>query len=123
VRAESSRAASLLLPFGLPSAVVSATVHAADCFSTGASAISQRAFGNVHTMELFVAVAASVTFLLTIGLSHGSIILALALGGLLAAPIGTWACRYAPAKPFMVGVGVLVCLLSLRTLMLYLNGA
>lgn len=40
-------ASSLLLGFGLPPAAVSATVHAAECFSTGASAISHHAFKNI----------------------------------------------------------------------------
>ncbi|TFG86780.1 MAG: sulfite exporter TauE/SafE family protein, partial [Chromatiales bacterium] len=43
-------ASSLLLSFGLPPAVTSATVHAAECFSTGASALSHRAFGNVNSL-------------------------------------------------------------------------
>jgi uncharacterized protein len=40
-------ASSLLLGFGVPPAVSSATVHAAECFTTGASAISHHAFGNI----------------------------------------------------------------------------
>lgn len=40
-------ASSLLLTTGLPAATVSATVHTAECFTTGASALSHRAFGNV----------------------------------------------------------------------------
>lgn len=219
-------ASSLLLTLGLPPAVVSSTVHAAECFSTGASAISHRAFGNVNTtlfrrlivpavlgavagayllsqfpselirpviavyllgiggviifkafrefppravtthlaplgftgafadavggggwgpivastliargndvrstigsvnaVEFFVTLAASLTFLLTIGLTHWSIILALALGGLLAAPLGAWACKHVPIKPFMVVVGVFVSLLSIRTLVLHFTSA
>lgn len=41
-------ASSLLLGFGVPPAVVSSTVHTAECFTTGASALSHRAFGNVN---------------------------------------------------------------------------
>lgn len=41
-------ASSLLLGLGLPPATVSATVHAAECFSTGASALSHHAFGNIN---------------------------------------------------------------------------
>lgn len=41
-------ASSILLGMGLPPASVSATVHAAECFSTGASAVSHHAFGNVN---------------------------------------------------------------------------
>lgn len=40
-------ASSILLGIGLPPATVSATVHAAECFSTGASALSHRYFGNI----------------------------------------------------------------------------
>lgn len=212
-------ASSLLLSFGLTPAVTSATVHAAECFSTGASGLAHRAFGNVDTalfrrllvpavlgavvgayllssfpgeaikpfvaayllgmggviiakafrefppravtthvvplgffgafadavggggwgpivattliargndvrstvgsvnaVEFFVTVAASITFLLTLGLSNWSVILALALGGLLAAPLGAWACRHVPHRPFMIGVGALVILLSVHTL-------
>lgn len=40
-------ASSLLLGFGVAPAVTSATVHAAECFTTGASASSHHAFGNI----------------------------------------------------------------------------
>src|SRR3990170_4475116 len=40
-------ASSLLLSFGVPPATASATVHTAECFTTGASALSHHAFGNV----------------------------------------------------------------------------
>jgi len=211
---------SLLLSVGLPPAIVSATVHAAECFTTGASALSHRAFGNVNgplfrrllipgvigavvgsfvlvalpgeelrpysasyllvmglviiakafrefpprivsthliplgfagafidaiggggwgpivattliargntlretvgsvnAVEFFVTLAASVTFLSTLGLGHWQIILGLALGGLLAAPIGAWACKRLPTKPFMILVGMLIVALSIRTLL------
>ena len=212
-------ASSLLLAFGVPPAAASATVHAAECFTTGASAVSHHAFhnidrllfrrlllpgivgavigayvlsslpgesirpyvavyllamgciivakafkefppravtthlgplgfvgalldtlggggwgpvvastlivrgnhvrttvGTVNAVEFFVTVAASVTFLLTLGLSNGQMILGLALGGLPAAPVGAWACTHLPVKRLMVIVGLLVIVLSLRTL-------
>lgn len=40
-------ASSMLLGAGVPPAVASATVHAAECFTTGISAASHRAFGNI----------------------------------------------------------------------------
>ena len=40
-------ASSLLIAFGVPPAATSATVHAAECFTTGASAVSHRVFGNI----------------------------------------------------------------------------
>ena len=40
-------ASSLLLGIGVSPAVSSATVHAAECFTTGTSALSHHAFGNI----------------------------------------------------------------------------
>jgi uncharacterized membrane protein YfcA len=40
-------ASSLLLAFGVPPAAASATVHAAECFTTGASAVSHHVFDNI----------------------------------------------------------------------------
>ena len=40
-------ASTLLLGVGVPPAVSSATVHAAECFTTGTSALSHHAFGNI----------------------------------------------------------------------------
>ncbi len=213
-------ASSLLMTFGVPPVATSATVHAAECFTTGASAISHQAFGNVdrylfrrllipamigaatgaymlsaldgealkpyvsgyliimglviiakaffrvppknvtthltplgffgalidamggggwgpivasnlivrgndvritvgsvNAVEFFVTLAASITFLLTIGLTHWSIILGLALGGVIAAPLGAWAAKRIPHKPFMILVGVLVTAVSARNLL------
>jgi hypothetical protein len=213
-------ASSLLLSFGLPPATTSATVHAAECFTTGASAISHHAFrninavlfrrllvpgilgavvgayilssfpaqtlrefvaaylllmggviilkafrefppravtthlaplgfvgalvdalggggwgpivastlmarghdaretvGSVNAVEFFVTVAASVTFIVTLGLTNWPIILGLAIGGLPAAPLGAWACKHIPLKPLTVLVGALIIALSLRTLL------
>jgi uncharacterized membrane protein YfcA len=44
------------------------------------------------------------------------VVLGLALGGALGAPIGAWACRHVPVKPFMILVGLVVIALSGRTL-------
>lgn len=73
--------------------------------------------GTVNAVEFFVTVAASVTFFMTIGFSNWPMIAALALGGLPAAPIAAWVCRHYPVKRLMVGVGILVIVLSLRTLL------
>ncbi|MCS6883531.1 MAG: sulfite exporter TauE/SafE family protein [Oscillochloridaceae bacterium] len=214
-------ASSLLITFGVPPAASSATVHAAECFTTGASAISHRTFGNVdghlfrrllipgvlgavtgayvlasfpgdavrpyiagyllvmgavivykafrefpprrvtshlrllgfigalvdavggggwgpivtsnllvrgndirktigsvNAVEFFVTLAASVTFLFTLGLTNWQIILGLAIGGILAAPLGAWVSKHMPVKPFMIVVGVLVIVISMRTLLI-----
>lgn len=215
-------ASSLLLGLGLPPAVTSATVHAAECFTTGTSALSHHAFGNidkqlfrrlllpgvigaavgayllaslpgdglkpwiagylllmgvvillkafrdfpprpvtshlaplgffgalvdamggggwgpivasnllargnefritvgsVNAVEFFVTLTASLVFLLTIGLSHWSIIVGLAIGGVLAAPLGAWLVRYVRPRPMLCAVGLLVIGLSLRTILKY----
>lgn len=213
-------ASSLLLGLGVPPAVSSATVHAAECFTTGTSAISHHAFGNidkrlfrrlllpgvlgaavgayilvnlpgaalkpwiagylflmgvlilfkafrpvpsrevtahvtslgffgalvdamggggwgpivasnllargsafratigsVNAVEFFVALTASLVFLLTLGISHWGIILGLALGGIASAPLGAWMVKYVRPKPMLCLVGVLVIALSARTLL------
>jgi hypothetical protein len=215
-------ASSLLMAFGVSPAVTSATVHAAECFTTGASALSHHAFGNVdrdlfrklllpgvcgaclgayvltaisgqtikpfisaylivmgvvivtkafrefpprevtshlaplgffgafvdaiggggwgpivattqivrgndirktigsvNAVEFFVTFASTFTFLLVIGLSHWTMILGLALGGMLAAPFGAWVSNRLPVKPFMILVGVLIILISARTLLIF----
>ncbi|HQY05315.1 MAG TPA: sulfite exporter TauE/SafE family protein [Lacunisphaera sp.] len=216
-------ASSLLMSVGVPPVAASATVHAAECFTTGASALSHRAFGNisktlfrrlllpgvvgaiigsyvltaipgdiikpwvggyllllglyiiakafrqfepkevrthltplafigamldamggggwgaivtsnllargndvretigsVNAVEFFVTLASSAVFISTLGLGHWKIIAALALGGLLAAPLGAWFCGRVPRRPFMILVGVLITALSARTVWLAL---
>jgi len=213
-------ATSLLLSFGIPPAAASATVHTAECFTTGASALSHRAFGNVdrflfrrlllpgmigaiagaftltrfegdalrpfvsgyllvmgcvialkafrefppravrthlsplafigalidalggggwgpivasnliargndvrlaigsvNAVEFFVTLAASVTFVVTLGTLDWQIVAGLAVGGLLAAPFGAWACKHIPVRPLLVLVGLLVIALSVNTLL------
>ena len=68
--------------------------------------------GSVNAVEFFVTLAASVTFFLTIGLTHWNIILALAIGGVIAAPAAAWAAKHIPHKPFMVLVGVLIVVIN-----------
>ncbi len=212
-------ASTLLLGFGMPPVTTSATVHAAECFTTGASAISHHAFGNVNqalfrrlllpgvlgamlgawllsslpgdtikpfiaayllvmgcvivlkafrefpprtvtthlgplgfigafldsmggggwgpivatnliargnsireavgsvnAVEFFVTLSASLTFIMTIGLSHWEVILGLAIGGVLGAPLGAWICKRVPTRPFMVLIGLVVVVLSIRTI-------
>lgn len=213
-------ASSFLMGWGVPPAVVSSTVHAAECFTTGASAISHHAFGNiskdlfkrllipgivgaavgayvlttvdgevikpyisgylllmglvivvkafrpfpprevttkltplaligsfldavggggwgpivatnlivrgnslrhavgsVNAVEFFVTLSASITFFVSIGLGHWQVIAGLALGGVVAAPLGALLTKKLPHRPMMVVVGMLVMLMSLRTLL------
>jgi uncharacterized membrane protein YfcA len=72
--------------------------------------------GSVAFAEFFVTVAASATLLLTVGVSSWLPIAGLALGGALASPIAARMTGRIPARPLMIAVGLLVILLSLRTL-------
>lgn len=212
-------ASTLLLGVGVPPAVSSATVHAAECFTTGTSALSHHAFGNidrrlfrrlllpgmvgaatgayllvqlpgdalkpwvsgyllllglvillkgfrevvpqrvrthlvplgffgalvdaiggggwgpvvsstllargnearftigtVNAVEFFVTLTASLVFLLTLGVSHWQIVVALAVGGVVAAPLGGLLVKRLQPRWLLVTVGLLVIGLSVRTL-------
>jgi uncharacterized protein len=72
--------------------------------------------GSVNAVEFFVTLTASIVFLMTIGTGHLDIVLGLALGGVVAAPLGAWLIRFVRPRVLMPFVGVLVICLSARTL-------
>jgi hypothetical protein len=72
--------------------------------------------GSVNLAEWFVTVSASVVFVLTIGLSNWPTIVALILGGVVAAPFGALATRVMPTRMLMALVGLLIVATSLRTI-------
>ena len=74
--------------------------------------------GSVAFAEFFVTFATSATLLLTIGVSSWLPIAGLALGGALASPLAARLTGRIPARPLMVAVGVVVILLSVRTIVL-----
>lgn len=76
--------------------------------------------GSVNFAEFFVTLAASITFLLTIGIATWVPVAGLALGGAVAAPISAMTAKRIPARPLMIAVGVLVIALSVRTILLAL---
>lgn len=78
--------------------------------------------GSVAFAEFFVTVAASATLLLTIGVSNWLPIAGLAIGGVIASPIAARLTGKLPAKPLMILVGVVVILLSVRTIFVALRG-
>lgn len=73
--------------------------------------------GTVNLSEFFVTLTISATFLMTIGLGLWPIILGLVSGGIVAAPVAALAAKHVPAKPLMLVVGVVVVLLSARTIL------
>ena len=70
------------------------------------------AVGSVNTTEFFVTVAAATTFFIELGASPWQELLALVIGGLIAAPLGGWAVKQIPARVLMVAVGCLIIGLS-----------
>jgi uncharacterized membrane protein YfcA len=73
--------------------------------------------GSVNAVEFFVTMSASITFFLTLGLDHWQVIAGLAAGGVIAAPFGAFLTKKLPHRPMMVTVGVLVIVMSARTLL------
>ncbi|MBA2350378.1 MAG: sulfite exporter TauE/SafE family protein [Burkholderiales bacterium] len=73
--------------------------------------------GTVNAVEFFVTLTASVVFIATLGLMNWKIILGLALGGMLAAPVGAVIVKKIPVRPLMFLVGFLI--MGLSGLLLY----
>jgi uncharacterized membrane protein YfcA len=82
---------------------------------------ARQTIGSVNAVEFFVTLAASLTFIVMLGLTHWRIIVGLALGGVFAAPLAAWICSRVPVRRLMVVVGLLVIALSLRTLARYIG--
>ncbi len=72
--------------------------------------------GTVNTVEFFLTFASAGVFTLFMGLQNVQIILGLVLGGVIAAPFGAYLVGKIKTKPLMIMVGLLICFLSLRTL-------
>jgi hypothetical protein len=77
--------------------------------------------GSVNSSEFFVTFAESVTFLLTLGglLSNWPIFVGLLIGGAVAAPLAAIITKKLPVRWLMGMVGILIIVLSVRTLILY----
>ena len=78
----------------------------------------RRTVGSVSLSEFAVTLAESITFLLTLGMMNWEIVAGLLIGGVLAAPFGAYIVRRMPARVLMSVIGVLIILLSARTLLL-----
>lgn len=83
----------------------------------GSGHAPRQTVGSVNTTEFFVTIAASATFFVEIGASHLHYLVALVLGGILAAPFGGWAVKHVPARALMVAVGTLIVTLSIVQLL------
>ena len=75
--------------------------------------------GSVNFSEFFVTFAESITFVLALSFGqYWQIILGLLIGGAIAAPLAALLSQKLPLKTLMIVVGILIILLSLRTLYL-----
>ena len=72
--------------------------------------------GSVNAVEFFVAMTASIAFFLNEIVVGWEIILALALGGAIAAPFGAFLCKHIPFKVLLLLTGTLIIALSLRVI-------
>ena len=82
----------------------------------GRGATPRMAIGSANVAEFFVTATITATFVATVGLSLWPVIMGLVIGGIIAAPFAAYATRHLPDQPVMILVGVVVILLSLRTL-------
>lgn len=76
--------------------------------------------GSANLAEFFVALSASITFVLTIGWGYWDAIVGLAIGGAIAAPLAAYVTRRISTRWLMFLVGLLIIALSVRTIWLAL---
>jgi uncharacterized membrane protein YfcA len=91
---------------------------------TASSALEpRRAIGTTNTAEVFVSVAASIGFLLGIGAENipWNFVLALLVGGLVAAPLAAKLVSKAPQRVLGLLTGTLIVLLNVRQLAVSVN--
>ena len=79
----------------------------------------RKTVGTVNASEFLITLAATITFMFTLGITQLGLVLGLAIGGVLAAPLGAYFCKRAPIKPLMAIVGILIIFLSLNNLHLF----
>ncbi|MGE4061951.1 MAG: sulfite exporter TauE/SafE family protein [Rhodospirillaceae bacterium] len=77
---------------------------------------SRFAIGTSNAAEFFITSVITITFLGTIGLELWPMIIALILGGLIAAPFGAHLAYRLPDRALMILVGVVVMILSIRNM-------
>ena len=76
------------------------------------------AIGSVNTTEFAVTLAESLTFAVFLKVIHWKIVIGLLIGGMIAAPLGAYATKKLPLRALMGILGVLITVLSLRTIIM-----
>lgn len=79
----------------------------------GSGHAPRQAVGSVNTTEFFVTTAAATTFFVELGTSPLPTLLALVIGGVIAAPLGGFAVKHLPARLMMFVVGCVVVALAI----------
>jgi uncharacterized membrane protein YfcA len=87
----------------------------------GSGQAPRKVIGSVSLAEFFVASAIAGTFLAELGTVHLPHVLALGVGGILAAPLAGFVVKRARPRLLLVAVGLLVTGLALRDLILVLS--
>ena len=72
--------------------------------------------GSVNAAEFAISFASGITFMLFGGIHGWQVIIGLILGGVISAPLAAYLVNKIKRKPMMVAVGVLIIVLSLKTL-------
>ncbi len=72
--------------------------------------------GSVNAAEFFISLSSAATFLIFTGISSWQVIAGLVTGGVIASPFAAILVRKLKRKPLMIMVGVLIIILSLRTI-------
>ena len=74
--------------------------------------------GSVNAAEFFISASSAVTFLIFTGISSWQVVVGLIIGGVIASPFAAILVRRIKRKPLMIMVGIMVIILSLRTIFL-----
>ncbi len=76
------------------------------------------AIGSVNTAEVAVASASAVSLLASLGRGglNAGVVVAMLLGGVIAAPVAAWVIRFVPARPMGIAVAGLLLLTNAREL-------
>lgn len=79
----------------------------------------RKVVGTVNLAEFFITIAITITFIATIGLElfRWDLVVALLIGGLIAAPIAAYLCRRLPHRILGILVGVALIGFNLRTIL------
>ena len=79
----------------------------------GSGHAPRKVIGSVNAAEFLITIAVATTFFVELGIAHVEHIVALIMGGVLAAPFGGYIVRHVQPRALMAAVGVLVSALAL----------